>query len=165
MMDKKNFSLQRLTSSKKKYDKLSVKEKYDLEMNALKTLYDQKYISEAQYQKWKAALKRISLKISRLNGSLSQGAVPENDGTKAQEIRYNFNQQKSKLDDALKNGTIDADEYATRLSRIKADMNAALVDLSGRHNQNGCRCSRLLIRLGLISLRLSRIRRETRSTP
>ena len=127
MMDKKNFSLQRLTSSKKKYDKLSVKEKYDLEMNALKTLYDQKYISEAQYQKWKAALKRISLKISRLNGSLSRVRFLKNDGTKAQEIRYNFNQQKSKLDDALKNGTIDADEYATRLSRIKADMNAALV--------------------------------------
>ena len=128
MMDKKKLLAAKADEFQKKYDKLSVKEKYDLEMNALKTLYDQKYISEAQYQKWKAALEKDQSKDLKTERKSLPGAVPENDGTKAQEIRYNFNQQKSKLDDALKNGTIDADEYATRLSRIKADMNAALVD-------------------------------------
>lgn len=125
---KKKLLATKANEFQQKFDKLSVKQKYELEMNALKTLYDQKYISEAEYQRWKAALEKGQSKDIETERKSLPGAAPANAGTKAQETRRNFNQQKSKLDDALKNGTINADEYATRLARIKADMNAALVD-------------------------------------
>lgn len=125
---KKKLLATKANEFQQKLDKLSVKQKYELEMNALKTLYDQKYISEAEYQRWKAALEKGKSKDIETERKSIPGAAPANAGTKAQETRRNFNQQKSKLDDALKNGTINADEYAARLARIKADMNAALVD-------------------------------------
>lgn len=124
MMDKKKLLAAKADEFQQKFDSLSVKEKYDLEFKALETLYNEKYISEAQFQKWKSDLEKQQKKdhadeLKNLPGSAE---------SKTASVRKIFDSQKTKLDDALKKGTIDADEYAKRLSRIKAEMNAALVD-------------------------------------
>ncbi len=121
---KKKLLYSKANEFQQKFDSLSVKEKYDLEFKALETLYNEKYISEAQFQKWKSDLEKQQKKD--LADELKN--LPGSAESKTASVRKNFDSQKTKLDDALKKGTIDADEYAKRLSRIKAEMNAALVD-------------------------------------
>lgn len=110
-----------------KFDKLTVKEKYDLELAALETLYERKYIDEEKYQKWKAGLEKQFEKDSKEVKTNLPGIAKSNNFSNANAAKGKFKDAKEELDNALKNGIIDDKEYAERLRRIKAEMNDALI--------------------------------------
>lgn len=110
------------------FNKLSVKEKYDLEIKALELLYEKRMISETEFQKWEAALEKSYNKDSKEEKDKLPGSAPETNKSKAGKARENYNKQKAELDKARADGIIDEDEYTRRLRRIKDEMNKALVD-------------------------------------
>ncbi len=128
MEAKKKLLSTKANEFQQKFDKLSVKEKYDLELNALETLYERKYIKEDEYQRWKSALERSQKKDTREEKSKLPGSTPETSASKAKTARTNFDDRRAELKEALDKGVIDEKEYKARLGRIRAEMNASLVD-------------------------------------
>lgn len=125
---KQKMLMQKVKAFQSEFDKLSVKEKYDLELEALDTLYKTYYIEEEEFLKWKAALKKGYEKDSKDEKNNLPGKAPESAKVRAKKAREQYDDQKYSLDKALDKGIIDDKEYSVRLSRIKYEMNAALVD-------------------------------------
>ena len=128
MMDKKKTLVAKAAEYQKEFDKLSVTEKYKLEREALKTLYDMKYIKEDEYRRWLGALDKKEKKERKeekdaLPGS-SKNKSPEESAKSAQK---KYNEEKKKLDDALAKGVIDEKEYASKLAVIKSELYEALI--------------------------------------
>lgn len=125
---KQKMLVQRVAEFQKQFDKLTVKEQYDLNISALHSLRKEEMISEEQFQKWKKALEKQFAKDSEAEKRQLPGNSPDTAKFRASEARKNFDSQKDSLDKALADKVIDADEYAVRLQRIKNEMNEALID-------------------------------------
>ena len=125
---KQKMLVQRVAEFQKQFDKLTVKEQYDLNISALHSLRKEEMISEEQFQKWKKALEKQYAKDSEAEKRQLPGNSPDTAKYRASQARKNFNSQKDSLDKALADKVIDADEYAVRLQRIKNEMNEALID-------------------------------------
>lgn len=128
MMDKKKTLVAKAAEYQKEFDKLSVAEKYKLEREALKTLYDMKFIKEDEYRRWLDALNKKEKKERKeekdaLPGS-SKNKSPKESAKSAQK---KYNEEKKKLDDALAKGVIDEKEYASKLAVIKSELYEALI--------------------------------------
>ena len=119
--EKQQAIISKVAEFQQKYDKQSVAAKYKLELDTLKLLYDNKKISEEQYQEW---LKKIKEKeANELPGS------KHTDTPKAQidAAQAKFEAEKAELDKALADGLISQDEYDIRFSRIKSDLFSGLI--------------------------------------
>ena len=119
--EKQQAIIAKVAEYQQKYDKQSVAAKYKLELDTLKLLYDNKKISEEQYQKWLKKVKEAEAKDL-------PGSTPT-DTPKAQidAAQAKFEMEKAELDKALADGLISQDEYDIRFSRIKSDLFSGLV--------------------------------------
>lgn len=107
----------------KKYQKQSAAESLALQLATLKELYRQKYITEEQYQKWKAGLEKKAGKDLPGGKRISKAKQSANNAT------AKFNQQKEELDKAKESGLIDEEEYSRRLESITLERAKALTKI------------------------------------
>lgn len=107
----------------KKYQKQSAAESLALQLATLKELYKQKYITEEQYQKWKAGLEKEAGKNIPGGKRISKAKQSANNAT------AKFNQQKEELDKAKESGLIDEEEYSRRLESITLERSKSLTKI------------------------------------
>ncbi len=118
----------KVSEYQKEFDKLTVAEKYKLEREALKTLYDMKYINEKEYRDWLEKLNKKEKKDREEEKDALPGVVNMNTSKNAgKEAERKFKEQKELLDQALASDVIDEKEYKARLERIKGDMYDSLI--------------------------------------
>lgn len=122
---KRKMFMQQVAKYQKEFDELSVKQKYDMEREALKVLYENKKITEEQYRKWLAGLdeKEKSEKENELPGQ-----KPGNAKSSADAAVKKHDKEKSRLDNALASGEITQDEYDIRIGRIDSELRDNLLD-------------------------------------
>lgn len=113
--EKQQAIIAKVAEFQQKYDKQSVADKYKLELDALELLYDNKKISEEQYQKWLKKVKEAEAKEL-------PGQKPETTKSNAENAQKEFYRQKNELDKALAEGQISPEEYDARLRRLKASL-------------------------------------------
>lgn len=118
--EKQKLFMEKVAEFQKKFDKMTVAEKYKLEYDALETLYKNKKISEEQYQKWLKGLKEQEKKEL-------PGQSPSNVKTNAGKTTADYEKKKAELDKAKANGDITDDEYEARLRRIGGDLRDNLI--------------------------------------
>ena len=119
--EKQQAIISKIAEFQQKYDKQSVADKYKLELDALKLLYDNKKISEEQYQKWLKKVKEAEAKEL-------PGQKPETTKSNAENAQKEFYRQKDELDKALAEGQISPEDYDARLRRLKASLVDNLID-------------------------------------
>lgn len=126
-LDKQKLLMQKVADFEKQYNKLSVKEKYDLERKALKTLFDEKMISEQKYRDWLAKLDEAEKNDRRVEKNDLPGSSPIGGMASGAAAREKYNREKKELDKALADGVIDDQEYNVRLVRIKNELWESLI--------------------------------------
>lgn len=120
--EKQKLFMEKVAEFQKKFDKMSVAEKYKLEYDALETLYKNKKISEEQYRKWLKGLQEQEKK--ELPGQSSSNSNEMN----AQAAMARYAKQKKELNEAKNRGQIDEKEYEIRLRRIGGDLRDNLIE-------------------------------------
>lgn len=120
--DKQKKLLEKVAEYQKEFDTLSVAEKYEMELAAIKTLYDEKAISEEKYQEW---LKKLKKKYADKE---LPGKAPETAKGNAAKAQKTYDEQKAELDKDLAKGVITQDEYEERLRRIGGTLRDSLLD-------------------------------------
>lgn len=118
--EKQQAIISKIAEFQQKYDEQSVAAKYKLELDTLKLLYDNKKISEEQYQKWLKKIKESEAKEL-------PGQKPETAKSNAEDAQKEFYRQKDELDKALAEGQISPEEYEARLRRLKASLDDNLI--------------------------------------
>lgn len=126
--DKKRLLLAKEKEFRDKFDKLSVKEKYDLELKALEELYKQHHILDYEYEEWRKRLLSARDNDVRKEKETLPGSAPETNKSSADKARRKYNEGKADLDRARDSGLIDDKEYAVRLRRLGSELNDALLN-------------------------------------
>lgn len=126
--DKKRLLLAKEKEFRDKFDKLSAKEKYDLELKALEQLYKRHKIQDFEYEEWRKRLLAARDNDVRKENESLPGSAPETNKSSADKARRRYNEGKAELDSARASGQIDDKEYAVRLRRLGAELNDALLN-------------------------------------
>lgn len=121
--EKQNMLAKATADFQKKFEKQSAAENLALQLATLKELYKQKYITEEQYQKWKAGLEAEAGK------ELPGGKRVSKAQQSADDAVAKFEQQKAELDRAKESGLIDEEEYSRRLKSITLEKTKALTHI------------------------------------
>lgn len=125
--DKQRLILAKEKEFRDKFDKLSVKEKYDLELAALEELHKRKKILDSEYGEWRKRLLADRDKDVRKEGDNLPGSPEKNNFSAATEARIEYKAGKLKLDKAKADGVIDEDEYNIRLRRLGTELRNSLI--------------------------------------
>lgn len=127
-LEKQKMLVAKAAAFQKEFDLLTVEQRYEVELAALKKLYEQEMISEEQYQRWLAGLERKKAKEKKeQKDSLPGKAKEDSPAARQRKAQDDFNEGKKKLDDALAAGIIDESEYSEKLRRLRAELNQALI--------------------------------------
>lgn len=128
MLEKRKGLVSKAAEFQKEFDRLTVEEKYRLELEALDRIHEQEIISEEQYIRWRSALEKKEARERKEERDKMPGAASSSSPkAKIKAAQENFNRQKGELDAALASGSIDEKEYSDRLRRIKSELESALV--------------------------------------
>lgn len=125
---KRKMFMQQVAKYQKEFDELSVKQKYDMEREALKVLYENKKITEEQYRKWLAGLDEKEAEDTEEEKNKLPGMKePDNPKNRSKQAKKAYEKSKDDLKKALNSGLINEEEYETALQRIENDLRKSLI--------------------------------------
>lgn len=126
VLEKEKMLRNQIYEFQNRFDKMSVKEKYEMEREALKELYKRKYITEEQYRKWLEGLEndeKNEEKKKDIPGETRANKNREFDSPsgKIMNAGKNLGADINKLNEALQRGDITLEEYEKRLKNLGSD--------------------------------------------